>query len=585
MQRQQRAQALSTLKTALTRQFGEQAREVVETHVDQHLGGGKGQIGREHLDTLEKAIMSTMRQQRGSTKSLQGSAKSLQLSKSAPFLNSTAGSSQGGAIAPLPPATPVLATQLKLPIGTSNPGSSLVRAASSGGLSNTGLKAKKPIRPAPYGLSITGANEFADESARSGVKLQARYPVPLPPKLKPMDHWDLIVAFDSQKYKQEEYDMHVRGNYARQRAFKKVLDDQSLEIQEGRDNDAKGLDEERLLMLAQVEENKKYAQEEEALIHRKRDEQSKVNESMMGEIYKYRDKEAYRKRKEEEEVTAWLAQEKAQKEEDDRIQKIEYARKCAAAKKSLEENRKMREDAKRAEEENEKRLMKLRDQIADENEAKKQKAFQDRKDHLDRVEKTLGAQVAGRDAQDAADLEAKIKQIQEESNRKSMEDAKRRQDNHNAKVKDMVETRQRQIADKHRDDGVQLAEEKELMKVYKKQCEDGVEEERLKAENKRKARGAQDEELIAKVRENAGIHPHHVMMTPRNRQTELGYNKIIFEQMMKEDFRPSDVTSTLTKKLGKPGFGHHPEGKLCPMPTIPRYTGEIHPLELENPDF
>jgi hypothetical protein len=280
-----------------------------------------------------------------------------------------------------------------------------------------------------------------------------------------------------------------------------------------------------------------------------------------------------------------LAQEKAQKDEDDRNQKIEYARKCANAKRELEENRKMREDAKRAEEENEKRLMKLRDQIADENEAKKQKAFQDRKDHLDRVEKTLGAQVAGRDAQDAADLEAKIKQIQEESNRKSMEDARRRQDMHNAKVKDMVETRQRQIADKHRDDGVQLAEEKELMKVYKKQCEDGVEEERLKAENKRKARGAQDEELIAKVRENAGIHPHHVMMTPRNRQTELGYNKIIFEQMMKEDFRPNDVTSTLTKKLGKPGFGHHPEGKLCPMPTIPRYTGEIHPLELENPDF
>merc|ERR1711907_889769 len=96
--------------------------------------------------------------------------------------------------------------------------------------------------------------------------------------------------------------------------------------------------------------------------------------------------------------------------------------------------------------------MKLRDQIADENEAKKQKALQDRKDHIDRVAKTMGAAVAERDAKDAADLEAKIKQIQDDANRRAMEDNQRRLDMHNAKVKDMVETRQRQIAEKHRDD-------------------------------------------------------------------------------------------------------------------------------------
>jgi len=35
--------------------------------------------------------------------------------------------------------------------------------------------------------------------------------------------------------------------------FKKVLDDQMLEIQELRDNESRGRDEERLMMLAQVE--------------------------------------------------------------------------------------------------------------------------------------------------------------------------------------------------------------------------------------------------------------------------------------------------------------------------------------------
>merc|ERR1712178_64279 len=86
------------------------------------------------------------------------------------------------------------------------------------------------------------------------------------------------------------------------------------------------------------------------------------------------------------------------------------------------------------------------DQIADENEAKKAKALQDRKDHIDRVAKTMGAAVAERDAKDAADLEAKIKQIQDDANRRAMEDNQRRLDIHNAKVKDMVETRQRKMA-------------------------------------------------------------------------------------------------------------------------------------------
>merc|ERR1719218_349864 len=100
------------------------------------------------------------------------------------------------------------------------------------------------------------------------------------------------------------------------------------------------------------------------VIHRKMSEQSRINESMLGEINKYKRKEAERKKKEEEEVTNWLASEKAQKEEDDRQRAIEYNRKCEMAKKSLEDDRRAREERHQAEQENEKRLMRLRDQIA-----------------------------------------------------------------------------------------------------------------------------------------------------------------------------------------------------------------------------
>merc|ERR1719321_1352175 len=120
--RRQRIEAVSKLKDALTRQFGEHARSHVDIHVDAHLGSSKGQISREHLDAIEKSIMSSMRQTRGSTKSGR-----LSLSQSAPSLpppTSTVGSTKAattGVPAPSTPARPMP----KVPIGTSNPGASV----------------------------------------------------------------------------------------------------------------------------------------------------------------------------------------------------------------------------------------------------------------------------------------------------------------------------------------------------------------------------------------------------------------------------------------------------------------------------
>jgi len=573
MGRRPRNNAMSSLTDALTRQFGESSRGLVETHVNGHLGSSKGQIGRQDLDAIEKGILQSMREQRGST-------KSMNLSRSAPSIGSAtgrSGMSNAGATGAFPPSTPARATPFKLPLGTTNPGT-VARSNSAGSL--TTAPKLKPRRPAPYGLSITKGSEFIDESARSGVKLLPRYPVPMPPKLKPMDHWDLMVAFDSHKYRTEEKALHQTGAYAAQMSFKKTLDDQMLEVQENWDNEAQGKREEALLMLAQVEENKIYHEEEQAIVDRKRDEQGKVNSSMLGGIQREREKAAARKAKECEEVTAWLEAERQQKEEDEREQRIQYALKCAAAKKSLEENRAERAERLRLEQENEKRLMKIRDQIADEKEAAKQKAFQDRKDHIDRVAGTLGAAVADRDAKDAADLEARIKAVQEASNRKAMEDARRKQDTHDRLTREMVATLDDQMAARGRDDVEVKAADKRQMLIYAKEHEDSKRAEAEKLEKRRLARENQDKELIGQIRINAVIHPQHIMMTPRNRKTELGYNKAIFEQMGREGF----MTDQIATLRAKPQKDHHPEGKLCPFPTIPRYTGEIHPIELEMPD-
>merc|ERR1712100_775446 len=89
----------------------------------------------------------------------------------------------------------------------------------------------------------------------------------------PLVLFHLIVAFDSHKYRNEERRLVETGSHERMMSFKKVLDDQMLEVQEGRDNDARGKEEERVMMLAQVEENRRYKQEEMGIIHKRKDEQ------------------------------------------------------------------------------------------------------------------------------------------------------------------------------------------------------------------------------------------------------------------------------------------------------------------------
>merc|ERR1711967_219271 len=100
-------------------------------------------------------------------------------------------------------------------------------------------------------------------------------------------------------------------------------------------------------MGAQIIENKKYKQEEMDVIHRKRAAQQKINDSMLGTLGKYKKKEEDRKRKECEDMTAWLESEKQRRDEEERELKIEYARKCEAAKKNLKEHQEYKAEQKR----------------------------------------------------------------------------------------------------------------------------------------------------------------------------------------------------------------------------------------------
>merc|ERR1711953_345803 len=98
-----------------------------------------------------------------------------------------------------------------------------------------------------------------------------------------------------------------------------------------------------------------------------------------------------------------------------------------------------------------------------------------------------------------------------------------------------------------RDAKLEKEAEKKQLAIYKQQQEESNQQEKAKLEKMRKAREELDIHLIDHMRRNAGVHPQHVMMTPRNKKTELNYNKALFEQTEHEGFQ-SGVVGTMMKE-------------------------------------
>merc|ERR1711920_674350 len=99
---------------------------------------------------------------------------------------------------------------------------------------------------------------------------------------------------------------------------------------------------------------------------------------------------------------------------------------------------------------------------------------------------------AGRDAKEAAELEAKIKRVQEEADRLAKEDAQRRRDTHDRKVKDCIATWDKQMAERAKDDALTKDEDARQLEIFKKQLDDGIRADKEKEEKRRKAREDQD---------------------------------------------------------------------------------------------
>merc|ERR1719401_1490154 len=118
-----------------------------------------------------------------------------------------------------------------------------------------------------------------------------------------------------------------------------------------------------------VEENRRLKEAEDNALEAQRAEQRKVTDEMLKGIEKRRQKEKDRAKREEQQMTEWLENEKRRKQEEDKLQAAEFARKCEAAKAEMQAALEEAKRKKKEQEESERKYIAEQQKGMDEKEA------------------------------------------------------------------------------------------------------------------------------------------------------------------------------------------------------------------------
>lgn len=426
----------------------------------------------------------------------------------------------------------------------------------------------------PYGVVVVG---MKDDDDRSCVVCKPVRPVPKKPKMKAMDHWDLIVAFDGKKHQEEVAQYLTVGKHQAHARFRGTLDAQMDEVNAAREEARQNKIQEQKDLDARLEENKRVVAAEKAAEQAKVDLQNKMNTEMLGSINARKRRALEKRQRDQEQMSAWLANEKKRRDDEKRERDAEHARKCEQARKEMEEAIAEAARRKKQREEDERAYIAQQKKSMDDAVAVGRAAVQARMDQIERNCATIGAEIAGRDAREAAALEARIKRVLEEEDRRSKEDAAKRKSTHDRKVREMLNSLDEQCKQRELD----AIEEKKAgdrqAKIWKEQYEEGVAKDKAEEEARRKARENLDDVLIKQMSHSISLHPRNFGITAHNQTRDVNYNKAIFEQMAEEGFR-DDMTYPMMGKVKAKS------GKLDPFPSVPAYEGEIHEMEAQIPD-
>merc|ERR1711879_481347 len=127
----------------------------------------------------------------------------------------------------------------------------------------------------------------------------------------------------------------------------------------------------------------------------------------------------------------------------------------------------------------------------------------------------------------------------------------RRKTTHERKVKEMLETRVKQVDESKKEALKEKEADQRQLEIFQKNLADGKEEDRKKAEKARQARADLDVHLIGQIRDQTAVHPLRFGMTDKTRQTDLAYNRLLFEEMNMQGFRQELSAEMLAKATDK----------------------------------
>lgn len=437
----------------------------------------------------------------------------------------------------------------------------LSRAASDGRLGKGSI----------YASAVSGDVDAMSEASR--VHVSPKFAVPARPKLRPVDHWDLIVAFDAEKYRQESagdlgaVDRQKRGK------FRGWLDGQMADQHEARGREADARNREREEMSAQVAENKRHEQAEKDVESAKKEQVRQATLEMGLRLEKRKVKLESKKAKESEELAVWLAADRAQSEKEQTEAKAKHVEKCRVAQEGLAAARREKAELRERENKQERAMNEEAIRVSDEREAKKIAEVKAREERLEKIAATLGEQVANGDAEKEREIEERVARVQAESTKLAADNARAKQDAFDRKNRQMVldldsqvkEVRSRGVAEKEAD--------AKQAKLWKKQHEESEEVERQRALKAKQARASLDNQLVKQMQETLETHPMQFGMTAQAQQRELAMNRRLFDQMAAEGFY-GDVTAMFADRASD-------KGRLVPFGSVAQYEGPVHPLELK----
>jgi len=431
------------------------------------------------------------------------------------------------------------------------------------------------MRP-PFAVVLDGAVPDEDvQSVVSGIRPMARFPVPKHPIRKPEDHWDVMIAYDAEKWRQEEKARISESHFDDQARYRGELDNQMDFVQqciEQEKEDGRILRQE---MIEQEERNKELDRLDE-------EKQQKRREKLMANEQHDMENMAARKKRHEQRTKHDLQEMRGTI----RMQGVEDAQKQAVAQEELKCRnadanfqtqiaREQRSRRKQEESDADLECIAENERRADERDFRDKSVKDARMAKIHKVMNTLGKQLGKSIEQHDFELEERVRKDVAESERRKDEEIERKRVQREKDVREMNAGRVQQLEERDQMKVEEKVKDYRQRLIFKTRFEEGEVEEATKVASRRKARSDQDHALVDQMREVIPVHNEHFGHDAKSKKVELALNKAFVAQMDKDGWRPEHTKTMLEGADDTGRLGHHL--------SVGRYEGPIHPLEIGEP--